>query len=129
MCLDIYQNICICERKVLVHKTFDEVFTFLISSKFDNSELQPKTILDYALLVALLITIKHHLCSELKNDKFSSITNCIISILYQNCFPLNKSPECLVTAEWEDISEVWMICFQELTATSKVLSMAHEIYH
>ena len=128
MCLGIYQNICICERKVLVHdKTFDEVFTFLISSKFNNSELQPKTILDYALLVSLLITIKHHFCSELKNDKFSSIMNCIISILYQNCFPLNKSPECLVTAEWEDISEVWMICFQELTATSKVLSVAHEI--
>ena len=128
MCLGIYQNICICERKVLVHdKTFDEVFTFLINSKFNDNELQPKTILDYALLVALLITIKHHLCSELKNDKFSSIMNCIISILYQNCFPLKKSPECLVTAEWEDISEVWMICFQELTATSKVLSLAHEI--
>ena len=128
MCLGIYQNICISERKLLVQdKTFNDVFNFLITCKFNDNELKPKTILDHALLVSLLVNIKHHQCSELKNDEFSSVINCIISVLYQNCFPLNKSPECLVTAEWEEISEVWMICFQELTATSKVSSISHEI--
>lgn len=128
MCLGVYQNICISERKLLVQdKTFDGVFNFLITCKFSDNELQPKTVLDYALLVSLLVNIKHQRCSELKSDEFSSVINRIISILYQNCFPLNKSPECLVTAEWEEISEVWMICFQELTAASKVSSMACEI--
>ena len=124
MCLGIYQNICISERKLLVQdKTFDDVFYFLISCKFKDNKLQPKSILDYALLVSLLITIKHHLCSQLDNDEFASIINRIISILYQNCIPMRKSPENLVTADWEEISEVWTICFQELTAASKVSSM------
>ena len=124
MCLGIYQNICISERKPLVQdKTFDDVFHFLISCKFKDNEIQPKSILDYALLVSLLITIKHHLSSQIDNNEFASIINHIISILYQNCIPLHKSPESFVTADWEEISEVWMICFQELTAASKVSSM------
>ena len=128
MCLGIYQNICISERKLLVQDTtFDDVFNFMISCKFKDNELQPKTILDYALLVSLLITIKHHLCSLLDNDGFVSIINSIISILYHNCIPLHKSPKYLVTADWEEISEVWMICFQELMAASKVSSMVHGI--
>lgn len=123
MCLGIYQNICISERKLLVQdKTFDDVFKFLTSCKFKDNELQPKSNLDYALLVSLLITIKYHLSSQIGNNEFASIIHHIISILYQNCIPLHKSPESLVTVDWEEISEVWMICFQELTAASKVSS-------
>lgn len=128
MCMGIYQNICISERKLLVQdKTFDDVFNFLISCKLKDEEVQPKSILDYALLTSLLVTIKNHLCAQLDNDEFVSIINCIIAILYQNCIPLHKPPECLVSADWEEISEVWMICFQELTATSKASSTAHMI--
>ena len=123
ICLGIYQNLCISERKLLVQdKTFDDIFNFLISCKFKDSELQPKSILDYALLVSLLATIKLHLCAQLDNNVFTSIVNRVILILHQNCIPLHKPPECLVTTEWEEISEVWMICFQELMAGNKVSS-------
>ena len=129
MCLGIYQNICISERKLLIQdETFDNVFNCLISCQLKDKELQPKSILDYALLVSLLITIKPHLCSQLENDKLASIIDHIICILYQNCIPLHKSPKDLVTTDWEEISEVWMICFQELMAAGKVLSMAREIF-
>ena len=128
MCLGVYQNICISERKLLVQdKTFDDIFNFLISCKLMDNDLQPKCILYCALLVSLLITIKYHLCAQLENNKFASIINRIILILYQNCIPLHKSPGCLVKADWDEISEVWMVCFQELTATSKLSSVANGI--
>ena len=99
----------------------------MISCKFKDSELQPKSILDYALLISLLVNIKPHLCGQLDNDLFTSIINCVILILHQNCIPLYKPPESLVTADWEEISEVWMICFQELMSGSKASSMIRGI--
>ena len=128
LCMGIYQSICIAERKLLIQdKSFDDIFNFLISCKFKDSELQPKSILDYALLISLLVNIKPHLCGQLDNDVFTSIINRVILILHQNCIPLHKLPECLVTTDWEEISEVWMICFQELTASSKASSMIRGI--
>ena len=130
LCMGIYQSICIAERKLLVRdESFDDIFNFLISCKFKDSELQPKSILDYALLVSLLINIKPHLCAQLDNNVFTSIINRVILILHQNCIPLHKPPECLVTADWEEISEVLMICFQdlELMSGSKASSMIRGI--
>ena len=128
MCWSVYQNICIAERKVLAKdKSFDELFWSLIPCPFKGSSLKPKTNMYYVLLVVLLINIKSHLCSQLDDTTFTTIINYIISALHNCCVPLHKTPEHFVTADWDEVFEIWMICVQELTAAKEGSAKVHKI--
>jgi len=128
MCWSIYQNICIADRKVLADdKSFDELFWSLIPCPFKGSSLKPKTAMYYVLLVVLLINIKSHLCSRLDDTTFTAMINYVISTLHDCCVPLHKAPEYFVTADWDEVFEIWMICVQELTAAKEGSAKIHKI--
>jgi len=128
MCWSVYQNICIADRKALAEeKSFDELFWSIIPCPFKGSSLKPKTSMYYILLVVLLINIKSHLCSQLEDTTFTTTINYIISTLHDCCVPLHKAPEHFVTADWDEVFEIWMICVQELTTAKEGNAKVHKI--
>ena len=128
MCLSVYQNICIAERKVVAKdESFDEVFHSLIPCPFKHSSLNPNSSMHYALTVVLLINVKSQLCSQLDDSVLTAVINYVISVLYNYCAPLHKAPEHFVTADWDELFEVWMICVQELAATKDGNAKVHKI--